>query len=72
MNFYVAIGSLLLVGCVIIQGLDPEYLEDTAMEALCQFYPTLICYGLILVSGALLIRCLHIFNFHRKNAKKVC
>ena len=35
-NFYIAFGGVIIVGCVIIQGLDPGWMDVEIMENLCQ------------------------------------
>jgi len=66
MNFYVSFGALAIVACNLIVGLNPTDLSEDIMSAMCQFYPALLCYGLVAFIGGLLVRCVYIFVYYVK------
>mgnify|MGYP001556250003 CR=1 FL=1 len=67
MDFYIAIGSLLIDLCILIQGLNPGWLDS---ETFCKIYPTCMLLGLTMFLGGLMVKEWANFSFYKWNTSK--
>lgn len=66
MNFYVGFGSLAIVACVVLKGLSAQDIGTAwHLDAICQFYPVVLCMGSVAIIGGLLMRMATLYSFYK-------
>lgn len=71
MDFYIAFGGLAIVVTVLLRGVNPEWSNELGIEIACQFYISLLVFGLLWFIGGILIRCCAIYDFYKHKEEKV-